>query len=534
MLNVLRHYLPFRKFLLIVSELVLITLVVAAVMSSHLWTPGKTTRWALALESLDPVSARWQVLVSALMVALLAQLTLAFNELYDFRVSSSRFERMARFLTSSSSAVLLVTMALALVRAWDLERVLAFPPLPFTQTVVLLTSALFAAFLLVFVWRHFFHLVLLRSRFRERILILGSGRTARRVMDELRSRENSGFELVALLARSDEPRERRRSERRGEAPPTGNPWFEASQRGLGLSEAEELAETKLLLAPAPGSELEEAPAGSGQSEPLPELAERLGIDMIVVAFEERRGSLPTEELLRCRLEGLWVEEAESFFERLTGKIPAEAMRPSYLIFNPGFGMHPLAAAAKRLLDFSLALLGFLLTWPIMLAVAVAVRLDTPGPVLFRQERTGWRGRPFTLNKFRSMRADAEKLSGPVWASEDDPRVTRVGRFLRKTRLDELPQLFNILAGTMSLVGPRPERPHFVAELAAKLPYYHQRHSVKPGLTGWAQINYPYGNTVEDALQKLQYDLFYIKYQSLLFDLSIVFNTVKTVLLRKGT
>jgi lipopolysaccharide/colanic/teichoic acid biosynthesis glycosyltransferase len=155
-------------------------------------------------------------------------------------------------------------------------------------------------------------------------------------------------------------------------------------------------------------------------------------------------------------------------------------------------------------------------------------------VLFRQERTGRGGRPFTLLKFRSMRADAEKYSGPVWASEDDPRITRVGRFLRRTRLDELPQLFNVLGGSMSLVGPRPERPHFVAELAEKLPYYLQRHTVRPGLTGWAQINYPYGNTVEDALQKLQYDLFYIKYQSLLFDLSILFNTVKTVLLRKGT
>ena len=468
MLNVLRHYLPFRKFLLIASELVLITLVVMAVMSSHLWTPGEATRRMLAVDSLDAASARWRVLISSLMVALLAQLTLAFNELYDFRVSSSRFERMARFLTSSSSAVLLVTLALALVRAWDLERVLAFPPLPFTQTVVLLTSALFAAFSLVFVWRHVFHLVLLRSRFRERLLILGSGRTARRVMDELRSRENSGFELVALLARTDERNERRRSERRGETATTGNPWFEASQRGTEASVFDELSETKLLLAPALGAALEEAPPGTGQKEPLPELARRLGIDMIVVAFEERRGSLPTEELLRCRLEGIWVEEAESFFERLTGKIPAEAMRPSYLIFNPGFGMHPLAAAAKRLLDFSLALSGLLVTWPLMVVVALAVRLDSPGPILFRQERTGRRGRLFTLNKFRSMRADAEKISGPVWASEDDPRVTRVGKFLRKARLDELPQLFNILAGSMSLVGPRPERPHFVAELSAKL------------------------------------------------------------------
>jgi lipopolysaccharide/colanic/teichoic acid biosynthesis glycosyltransferase len=535
MLNVLRHYLPFRKALLIGSELVLITLVVMAVMSSHLWSPTREMRGLLALESLDAIDARWRILFSSILVALLAQLTLGFNELYDFRVSSSRYERMARFLSSSSSAVLLITVALALAKKLSFERVLEFPPLPFTQIVVLLTSALFAAFLLVFLWRNLFHSILGRSSFRERLMILGSGRTAKRVMDELATRNSTGFELAALLARTDERGERRRFERRGDAPTTGNPWFEASRRvDGGEAVYENLSETKLLLAPRPGASLEEAPAGAGQKEPLPELARRLAIDLIVVAFEERRGSLPTEELLRCRLDGVVVEEAETFFERLTGKIPAEAMRPSYLIFNPGFDMHPLAAMTKRLVDFVLALVGLALTWPILLAVAIAVRLDSPGPVLFRQERTGQGGRPFTLCKFRSMRADAEKVSGPVWASEDDPRVTRVGRMIRKTRLDELPQLFNILAGSMSLVGPRPERPHFVDELAKKLPYYHQRHSVKPGLTGWAQINYPYGNTVEDALQKLQYDLFYIKYQSLLFDLSILFNTVKTVLLRKGT
>ncbi|MEQ1892475.1 MAG: TIGR03013 family XrtA/PEP-CTERM system glycosyltransferase, partial [Planctomycetota bacterium] len=284
----------------------------------------------------------------------------------------------------------------------------------------------------------------------------------------------------------------------------------------------------------PGARLVDAPAAPGPREPLQELAARLRVDQIVVAFEERRGNLPTDELLKCRLGGIFVQEAESFYERLTGKIPAEAMRPSYLIFNTGFDMHPLAATAKRLCDFTLSALGLLVLWPVMLLVALAVRLDSPGPVLFRQERTGQRGRPFTLCKFRSMRTDAEKLTGPVWATENDPRVTKIGRFIRKTRLDELPQLFNILSGSMSLVGPRPERPHFVAELAHKIPYFNQRHIAKPGLTGWAQINYPYGNTVEDALQKLQYDLFYIKYQSLLFDLSILFNTVKTVLLRKGT
>jgi len=190
--------------------------------------------------------------------------------------------------------------------------------------------------------------------------------------------------------------------------------------------------------------------------------------------------------------------------------------------------------AKRLFDIVLSLLLLLLLAPLLLATALAVRLDSAGPVLYRQQRVGRHGVPFTLLKFRSMRADAEKSTGPVWAQTNDPRITRVGRFIRKTRLDELPQLLNVLGGSMSMVGPRPERPHFVADLAQQIPYYNQRHIVKPGLTGWAQINYPYGNTVEDALQKLQYDLFYIKYRSLPFDLSIVINTIKTVVLRRGT
>ena len=189
---------------------------------------------------------------------------------------------------------------------------------------------------------------------------------------------------------------------------------------------------------------------------------------------------------------------------------------------------------KRLVDLVMATTILLLTWPFMLLTALMVKLDSPGPALFKQERIGQDGRPFTLMKFRSMRADAEKLTGAGWATEDDPRITKVGRFIRKTRLDELPQLFNVLRGQMSLVGPRPERDPFVQDLAARIPYYHQRHIVKPGLTGWAQINYPYGNTMEDALHKLQYDLFYIKNHSVLFDLSILFSTIKTVVLRRGT
>jgi len=256
--------------------------------------------------------------------------------------------------------------------------------------------------------------------------------------------------------------------------------------------------------------------------------------VLVVALEDRRKTLPTDELLTCRLAGISVREREALYEHITGKIAVEALRPSYLIFNEGFARHPWTELGKRVLDVGFALAMILLTWPLMLATAIAVRFDSPGPILFAQERVGRDNVPFTLFKFRSMRADAEKLSGPVWATQDDPRITRAGRFIRKTRLDELPQLFNVLAGHMSLVGPRPERAHFVQDLSERIPYFRQRHIVKPGLTGWAQINYRYGSTFEDAVQKLQYDLFYIKNQSLLFDLSILFNTVKIVILRKGT
>jgi lipopolysaccharide/colanic/teichoic acid biosynthesis glycosyltransferase len=543
MLNVLRHYLPLRKALLVASELALLTAVVAGVMTLYLWPPSETTRRALAFEGLDPTDARWRVLISSFTVAVLAQLTLAFNELYDFRIASSRFERMARFLTSASSAVLLVTVVKGSIAAWNVPNALAFPALPFSNSIVLLTSALFAAFLLLFVWRHFFGLLMQGPAFRERLLILGRGRMANRLVEELGSRENSGYEVVALLTPGEDGERRRLERRRSKAAAeTGNPWFEASVgTALGPAEPDEESDgdgdsssSRILMAPRPTTTEGEAEQAIEVDDPLVDITRRLEIDQIVVAFEERRGSLPTSELMRCRMEGVRVEEAEAFYEQLSGKIPAEAMRPSYLIFNRGFDQHFLAALAKRMVDITLALIGLALTWPAMLAVAIAIRLDSPGPVLFRQERMGQGGRSFSLCKFRSMRTDAEKLTGPVWATEDDPRVTRVGRFIRKTRLDELPQLFNILAGSMSLVGPRPERPHFVAELSKKVPYYFQRHITKPGLTGWAQINYPYGNTVEDALQKLQYDLFYIKYQSTLFDLSIVFNTVKTVLLRKGT
>ena len=579
MLDVLRHYLPLRKSLLILSESALLTLAVLVGMSSHLWRPSEATLSMIAFDGLDPVQARWRCLFSALMVSLVSQVAIGFNELYDFRVSSSPYDRASRFLASAGSAILMVLVLLVLMEVWGVHRVFDFPGLPLSQVVVLLTTSLILGFTLLYFWRNLFHFVLRRRRFDERLLVLGSGRLARRMVDDLLGRPYSGLTVVGVLpfrgsdrrrAADDPPAaagsaaassasRRDAGEARGSGAPllgeapgatsgTGNPWFDAAS-GARAAAAETNGEVATAAAPPRlllaeelrrGSAVLEDAAGAAAgpagpaAPPLDQLVRELRVDRIVVAFEERRGRLPTDELLRCRLQGVPIEEAEDFYEKLTGKIPAEAMRPSYLIFNRGFVQHPLAAAAKRSLDVVLSLVGIVLALPLMAATALAIRLDSPGPILFRQVRTGRHGEPFTLLKFRSMRQDAEKATGPVWAQQNDPRITKVGGFLRRSRLDELPQLFNVLGGSMSLVGPRPERPPFVAELAGRIPYYEQRHIVKPGVTGWAQINYPYGNTIEDALQKLQYDLFYIKNQSLLFDLSILLNTVKTVVLRKGT
>jgi lipopolysaccharide/colanic/teichoic acid biosynthesis glycosyltransferase len=539
MLHVLRHYLPVRKLALMASELAILGTLIFLGMSSHLWLSiNVATEHRIAFERLSVVDARWRCLISALMVAVLAQIAIGFNELYDFRISSSRYDRASRFLGSAGSAILLVLVVVCLVHVWDIDRILDFPGLPLTQVLVVLVTTLMVGFSLLYVWRHIFHFVLRRFSFDQRLLILGTGKLARRLSDELRLRRGSGYNVVGMLAPSDAaPASDEDDGEGGEARRRGRAKGAASRSAFEMGEPATAPYTATLLLerdlPPPGEEPRRS-VGQVLTEPLHALAERLSIDDIVVALEDRRGVLPTQELLACRMAGIAIDEAETVYERVTGKIAVEAMRPSYLIFNRGFRQHPLGESAKRALDIALALLVFAFTWPLMIATAIAIGLDSRGPILYRQERVGRHGVPFTLMKFRSMRQDAEVATGPVWAQTDDPRVTRVGRFIRKARLDELPQLFNVLGGSMSMIGPRPERPKFVEELSHAIPYFRQRHIVKPGLTGWAQINYPYGNTVQDASEKLQYDLFYIKYQSLLFDFSILFNTIKTVVLRKGT
>ena len=257
------------------------------------------------------------------------------------------------------------------------------------------------------------------------------------------------------------------------------------------------------------------------------------VDRIVVGLTDRRGRLPIEPLLRAKLSGVRVEDATTTYERLTGKILIDDLKPSWLIFSDGFRASRGTRFVKRMLDLSLSLIGFILASPLMLLTALAVKLDSPGPALYSQERVGENGRVFSIYKFRSMRIDAEQAGAPIWATDKDPRVTRVGRVIRLTRLDELPQLWNVLNGDMSFVGPRPERPFFVAQLAREIPFYMQRHAVKPGATGWAQVKYRYGSSIEDAMEKLRYDLYYIKHLSVFFDLTIVLDTVKVILFGKG-
>jgi sugar transferase (PEP-CTERM system associated) len=264
------------------------------------------------------------------------------------------------------------------------------------------------------------------------------------------------------------------------------------------------------------------------------LCERLGVTEVVVAMDDRRRGFPIPELLDCRLAGIDVTELLTFLERETGRVHIDVLNPSWMIFGQGFRRDPLRLFSSRVLDLLASLAVLALALPAMALTFLAIKIEDgwQAPALYRQERVGLGGRVFKVLKFRSMRQDAE-LNGAQWAQHADPRVTRVGAIIRKLRIDELPQVFNVLRGHMSFVGPRPERPEFVAQLAEKIPYYVQRHCVKPGITGWAQLCYPYGSSEKDALEKLQYDLYYIKNNSLLFDLAILIQTAEVVLFGKG-
>ena len=266
---------------------------------------------------------------------------------------------------------------------------------------------------------------------------------------------------------------------------------------------------------------------------LMEVVHKQKVHRVIVAMPDRRGTIPMQELLELRMQGVKIEEATTWLEKISGKIEVENLYPSWLVFGEGFRRSTAFIVVRRVVSIVISLIGLILALPLLPLIMLAIRLDSKGPVFYTQTRVGKAGRVFQVVKFRTMRQDAEAASGPKWAGDNDPRVTRVGKFLRSSRLDEIPQLWCVLKGDMAFVGPRPERPEFIEWLSKEIPYYGVRHMVRPGLTGWAQVKYKYGSTVEDSREKLQYDLFYIKNASIGLDLLIMFLTVKTVLLRRG-
>lgn len=341
--------------------------------------------------------------------------------------------------------------------------------------------------LLLPAWRLLYSAVIFRALGSERILFLGSSSSSREIAAYLADHPESGLSCAGYVDDLDDP-------------------------GLEL----------------PGCKL------IGPVADLTSIVNEIKPDRIVVGMAERRKRLPMEELLRLRFSGIHIQEVQNTYESTFGRVCIREIRPSQLIFTSELGPNPRQVTFQTVYSMLLALIVAILASPIMLLVALVVRLSSPGPVLYRQRRVGQGDAPFTLYKFRSMYADAEARTGAVWARKDDPRVTPAGRWLRRLRLDELPQLFNVLKGEMSVVGPRPERPEFVTELEKKIPYYGQRHCVKPGITGWAQINYKYGETIEDTINKLEYDLYYIKNMSPALDFLIIFHTAKTMLLSRGS
>ena len=395
-------------------------------------------------------------------------------DLYDFVVMHNRHELVLRLV----QALGLAWVALAI-------SFYAYPALMLSRSVSLI--ALPMALTLMVGWRISIHWFLGHPSFGERILIVGSGNLAVEVARQVLNRPDAGYRIIGFVGTDSEL--------------------------LGKS----LINPRVI----------------GLTDDLERIVKVEGINRIVVAMGERRGQLPTDRLLKLSLAGeVSIEEGATFYERVTGRVSLNMIRPSWLIFTGRGRQAKLAAVTRNAVHRFVAWIGMLLSLPVVLLTAILIKLDSRGPVFYKQERIGKNGRPFVLVKFRSMRVDAEK-EGPVWATKGDDRTTRVGRIIRKIRVDEIPQFWNILRGEMSFVGPRPERPHFVAQLAQEIPYYEQRHLIAPGLTGWAQIKYPYGASVEDARQKLQYDLFYIKNHSLFLDAIILFETIKIILFGRG-
>ena len=426
---------------------------------------------ARALLGMAPVAWSWQTSPVYAACGVVALLAMG---LYSRRQRS----RLAGILLRVAAALPFAGVAIVL-------QSYLFPTLGMERQVFVLAAPL--AFTAVAVTRTVFEAMVDDEVFKRRVLVYGAGKRASNIMQLRRRSDTRGFVIV----------------------------------GFALTEGDELL--------VPHERLVDPPAS------LLPFCRANDVDEIVVAMDDRRRSFPVHELLECRLAGIAVTDLVDFLESESGKVHLDVLNPSWIIFAPGFSRGLVRLLTERLFDVTASIALLALAWPLMLLTALAIKLeDGPrAPVFYRQARVGLEGRRIELLKFRSMRIDAERGGAAVWAVKGDPRVTRVGALIRKTRLDELPQLLGVLSGDMSLVGPRPERPEFVRELEQSIPYYRERHSVKPGITGWAQLCYPYGASADDAAEKLQYDLYYVKNHGLLFDIVILLQTAEVVLWGKG-
>jgi sugar transferase (PEP-CTERM system associated) len=409
-----------------------------------------------------------------LLITVICQVCLYYADIYDLRNISSRLEVLMRVLQALGVAALILAAVFYF-----------FPEMRLGEGIVETSLLAIVAFILV--WRILVEWVNRAYGAGERILLVGSGKAVVDLAHEIKARPDLPLTVIGAVA-------------------------------------EESADDPLDL---PGLER------LGTLDRIGEIIQQARPSRIIIALRERRRQLPIDVLLHYRMRGMAIEEASSLYQKLTGRIPVESIHPSSLIFTDGFRQPRFWAWLGRILGLVLAVVLLVLLGPLLLLIALLIKLDSKGPVLYKQARVGLNGREFQVLKFRSMRSDAETASGPVWASENDPRVTRVGRILRQLRLDELPQVINVLKGEMAFVGPRPERPHFVVQLKERIPFYDLRHYVRPGITGWAQVSHHYGASVEDSLEKLEYDLFYIKNISLSFDCLILFQTIKIVLFGRG-
>ncbi|MDY6950010.1 MAG: TIGR03013 family XrtA/PEP-CTERM system glycosyltransferase [Thermodesulfobacteriota bacterium] len=411
-----------------------------------------------------------------LLISVMTQLSLYFNDLYEFKATDSTVDLASRLVQSIG----ILSIALAIVYFLLPDMIIG--------KWIFFTSLVFLLLFLV-AWRLLYSLLIKKKFLSERAIMLGSGDLARDILSAMNGNRDLSYDISSVVSH--------------EKTPIGDEAFQGVSVKYGFDNICDLAEAE-------------------------------SVKSLIVALDEKRGVFPYKELLNCKVRGINIIDGESFYERITGKLLVEKINPTWLILSDGFVKSKMARAIKRIIGLVLSAVMLVFLSPLMLLAAVAIKLDSKGPVLFTQERVGEYGKPFTLYKFRSMTHHAEKGTGPVWARENDKRITGVGKVIRRLRIDELPQLWNVLNGDMSFVGPRPERPFFVDKLKNIIPYYNERFSVRPGVTGWAQIKYPYGSSEKDALEKLKYDLYYIKNMSVVLDLVVIFHTVKTVLLGRGS